>query len=362
LSQVYRTKPDYMVLFITMCLVSIGILMVFSASPIMGIKIGNSYYYLLRHIIAVIIGIFAIYAGYITDLDWLKEKRDPIIIFSGILLLAVLLPFIGTKISGAHRWLNLGVLLIQPSEIAKLGLIIYLASKLPEAPLSRQGLSILIAAIFMLLVLKEPDLGTTVVIASIFISMIFLAGAETKHIAAMLVLGLVAVIVLGMTVPHMKSRLMSYMDPNADPMGKSYQINQSLIAVGSGGFFGMGPGKSGQKFLYLTQNYTDFIFAIFCEEWGMLGAVVVVGLFLSFFGRGIKLARNATDDFKFLLSAGIVCWITMQAFVNIAVVLSLIPATGIPLPFISYGGTSLVILLYAVGLLLNISTFRRAAA
>jgi cell division protein FtsW len=359
LSQLYRTKPDYILLFITMCLVSIGVLIVFSASPIMGLRIGNDYYYLQRHILALIMGLIAMFAGTATDLNWLKEKRDLFIVVSGILLVAVLLPFIGTKISGAHRWLNLGVMLIQPSEIAKLALVIFLASKLPEMPMSRQGVAMLISVLFALLVFKEPDMGTALVIASIFVCMIFLAGINKKQILTILAVGMAAAVILSIATPHMRSRIQSYMDPGADPTGKSYQINQSLIAVGSGGFMGLGPGMSGQKFFYLTQNYTDFIFAILCEEWGMIGALITIGLFLSFFGRGIKIARNAPDEFTFLLSAGIVCWITLQAFVNISVVLSLIPATGIPLPFISYGGTSLVILLYGVGLLLNVSKYRR---
>jgi len=361
LSPVYKTRPDYVLLFIVAALLSIGLLMVFSASPTMAMRLGDNYFYLKRHVLSLAVGLLALYAGFKIDLNFLGKWSTYIITAAIVLLVIVFIPGIGVGISGARRWIYLGFLSFQPGEIAKFALIIYLAKELSSRSLSSAALGTLGAsALTALLIIKEPDLGTSIIIGVIAFSLFYLGGARIRNMLYVLAASFAGLIAISITSPYRMRRLIAYINPWSDPRGVGFHIIQSLIAVGSGGLFGLGLGGSKQKFFYLPQNYTDFIFAIFCEEMGLIGAMGVVLLFILFIGRGYRIARNAQDSFSMLLAGGIVSWIGFQAFLNMSVVVGIAPTTGIPLPFISYGGTSIVTALFAVGILLNISQFRVA--
>jgi cell division protein FtsW len=360
LYQDIKVKPDLLLLFVTAALVSVGILMVFSASPTMGMAHGDSYYYLKRHLVSVVIGLFALYAGYKTDLHLLKSSYNYLMGISILLLLLVLMPSIGTGIGGASRWIHLGFLSFQPGEFAKFALVVYLATHFSLYSLKRAAFPLGASLLTALLILKQPDLGTVIMIAVIALVAFFLAGTRSSYMLVTLGLGIVSLVAVSLAKPYRVRRLLAYLNPWSDPKGVGFHIIQSLIAVGSGGLFGLGLGQSRQKFFYLPQNYTDFIFAIFCEEMGLFGAVGVMALFFFFAVRGIRITRQAPDMYTTLLAGGLTAWITFQAMINISVVLGAIPTTGIPLPFISYGGTSLFVLLFSTGLLLNISQYRRA--
>jgi cell division protein FtsW len=358
LSQIYKVRPDYIILLITAALVSVGILMVFSASPTMGMAHGDSYFYLKRHLLSVAFGAIALYAGYKIDLEQMKNLSVYLIAISIILLMLVLIPYVGTGIGGASRWIHVGFISLQPGEIAKFSLVIFLASYFSQYSLKRPFVPALVAVLCALLILKQPDMGTAIMIIIIAFVAFFLAGTRTSYMLATLGIAILSIAVASIAKPYRVRRLFAYLDPWNDPQGVGFHIIQSLIAVGSGGLFGLGLGESRQKFFYLPQNYTDFIFAIFCEEMGLFGAIVVIFLFFFFAVRGIKIVRNSPDMFMALTAGGIVAWISFQAAINISVVLGVIPTTGIPLPFISYGGTSLLVLLLSTGLLLNISQYR----
>lgn len=361
MSQTYKYRPDYILLFIVVALLSIGLLMVFSASPTMAMKFGDSFYYLKRHLLALFVGCLALYAGFKMDLDNLKTWAPYIIAVSVFLLMAVFIPGFGIGRGGASRWIYLGFFSFQPAELAKVALIIFLAKQLSTKSLSTAILPALgVIFLTVLLVVREPDLGTSIIIAMISFALFYLAGTPVKHFIALILTSLFGLIVLSVTSPYRMKRLFAFINPWGDPRGKGFHIIQSLIAVGSGGLFGLGLGGSKQKFFYLPQNYTDFIFAIFCEEMGLIGASGIILLYFLFLGRGMRIVRNAPDNFTFLLAGGIVSWIGIQAILNMSVVLGLLPTTGIPLPLISYGGTSLVAALFSIGLLLNVSQYRKA--
>lgn len=361
MSQTYRSRPDYIILFIVAALLSIGLLMVFSASPTMAMKLGDSLYYLKRHIMALILGSFALYAGYRTDYFSLRNIPNYLIVASFILLILVFVPGLGVYIGGAKRWVSFGFFNFQPSEIAKLALILYAAKELSSKPISSAAIPILgVSIAFALLIFKQPDLGTSIIIMMIMFTMLYLAGIPSKFMLSASFLALAALAVMSIRSTYRMRRFLAYMNPWKDPLGVGFHIIQSLLAVGSGGLLGLGLGNSKQKFFYLPQNYTDFIFAILCEELGLIGAATVIILFFSFVARGMKIVRSAPDAFSMLIASGIVAWIGSQALLNICVVLGIVPTTGIPLPFISYGGTNLVVTMFSVGMLLNISQYRRA--
>jgi cell division protein FtsW len=335
--------------------------MVFSASPTMALRIGDSFYYLKRHLASLFVGALALYAGFKMDHGILKHWSTHIICVTLFLLLIVFIPGAGIGLGGARRWVYFGLFTFQPAELAKIALIIFLAKELSSKPLASAMWPALAATLTaFLLILKEPDLGTAMIIAMIAFAIFFLAGTPIKHFIAVIIVSISGLLFISLTSAYRMKRLLAYLNPWSDPRGVGFHIIQSLIAVGSGGLFGVGLGASKQKFFYLPQNYTDFIFAIFCEEMGLIGALGIILLFLLFVGRGIRIARSAPDAFSMLLSAGIVSWIGFQAILNMCVVVGILPTTGIPLPFISYGGTSLIATLFGVGLLLNISQFRLA--
>ncbi len=356
-----RPKIDYIFLFSVLVLTAIGLIMVFSASPSMALKLGDAYYYLKRHVLYLLLGLAALYFGARLDLEILKKWSGVLLVLSIALLMLVYVPGAGKKLSGASRWIDLGIFSFQPSELIKLTMVLFLARMLSASGknikeffnglLSPLALVGLVSA----LIIAQPDLGTAVAVSATSFIMIFCAGAKLPHMAALGAAGISAVMALSLTSAYRVRRLTAFIDPWKDPQGVGFHIIQSLLAVGSGGLFGLGLGASRQKFFYLPQQFTDFIFAILCEELGFIGGTGVIILFITLTVRGFRIAFAASDRFSFLLATGLISWLALQALINIMVVVGLIPTTGIPLPFISYGGTSTIINLFAAGVLLKIS-------
>lgn len=352
---------DYLFLFSVLALSAIGLIMVFSASPSMALKYGDAFYFVKRHLLYLLLGLLALYYGLRLDLQNLKNKALPILLLSVFLLLIVFIPGVGRKILGASRWIDLGLLSFQPSELIKFAMVLFLAKWLSENQDLLQNFTrgivppLLWLGLVSVLIIRQPDLGTVIVIGATVFAMLFFAGAQVWQLLSLGVTGVAGVIALSLTSPYRLRRLLAYLDPWKDPQGFGFHIIQSLLAVGSGGLLGLGLGASRQKFFYLPQQFTDFIFAILCEELGFVGGVGVVLLFFLFAARGFRIALSTPDKFKGLLAAGIVSWLMLQSLTNIMVVLGLVPTTGIPLPFISYGGTAAIINLFAVGIVLNVS-------
>ncbi|MDP1620201.1 MAG: putative lipid II flippase FtsW, partial [bacterium] len=290
-----------------------------------------------------------------------KKLSVPFFFVSMVFLILVFVPGIGTKIYGASRWVQFGPFSFQPAEMLKISLIMYLAAwlegKKEMVDDLYEGLvpfAIIVASISFLLI-KQPDIGTLGVTILIAMSVFFASGAKISHMFLMGAAGIASLFALIKFESYRMNRLLVFLNPELDPRGIGYQINQALLAIGSGGIFGVGLGHSLQKFNYLPEPVGDSIFAIIGEELGILGESVLIFLFIALAMRGFKIAKNAPDVFGRLTAVGIVSWIIFQAFINIAAISGLIPLTGIPLPFISYGGTSIVFLLAGVGILLNIS-------
>ncbi len=341
-----------------------GLIMLSSASSVLAYQtFGDSYYYVKHQVgYGVILGGLAFYVMSKIDYHYWRQYAFPIAVGTIVLLLLVFIPGFGVELLGAKRWINLGGFYFQPSEVVKLSFLIYLAAWLEKRGKEIHDVSygfisfmIMLGVLVLLIAVAQKDLGTTIVIAVISVVAYFVAGAPWKHIGAIAGGGIVAILALIKVAPYRAARLTVFLNPEVDPQGIGYHINQALLAVGSGGLFGLGLGHSRQKFNYLPEVTTDSIFAIIAEEMGFIFAFALVLLFLAFTMQALKIAKGAPDQFGKLLAVGIATWIGFQAFVNIGAMLSLLPLTGIPLPFISYGSSSMITLLAAVGLLANIS-------
>jgi cell division protein FtsW len=366
----HKTKkpPDYWLLVIVFTLLILGLVMVFSASSVTAA--GSSeyhhdpYYFLKRQGIWSCVGIFVLWWTSRLDLEKLRKWSLPIVLLSVVGLAVVLEKHVGVVVNGARRWIALGPFGFQPSEFAKFALVFYLADCL-----ARRGTKIqrfvrlipllIIFGVTVLLVNMEPDLGTALVIAASFMGVLFMSGARFSHLTGLVSVGLLAVIFQICKDQYKRERIMVFLHPWDDPGDKGYQIVQSLIGLGSGGVWGLGLGESRQKFFYLPEQHTDFIFSILGEELGLIGTLAVLFLFLMLLYRGLRVAVRSRDNYLALLAAGLSFTICFQAFLNIGVVSAALPLTGIPLPFISYGGTSLCITMAAVGLLVNVSSRRK---
>lgn len=355
-------KDSQQLLIITTILVCIGIVMIYSSSSCYAYeKFQDSAFYLKRHIVHFVIGL--ILALFIAKTNYRKIKHYTKVLFalSLLSLVLVLLPGIGHEAGGAKRWFRLGVLGFQPSEFAGLFLIIYLADLLErKSPLIKNFfygfLPLLVASgAVVLLILLQPDLGNAAMLLVVSIVMFFVAGANMVHFFPFLFLSVPAFYFLVFRVPYRLRRIVGYLDPWRDAQGAGFQIVQSFLALGSGGIFGLGLGCSRQKLFYLPHAYTDFIFSIIGEELGLIGTLFIVVLFIIFIWKGIKISTGARDLFGRFLAIGIVVSISLKALINIAVSTGAIPTKGLPLPFISYGGTSLIVNMIGVALLLNIA-------
>jgi cell division protein FtsW len=341
-----------------------GLIMISSAGVIYSeTRFGDPYYFFKHQLLyGVLPGTLVLYVLQKIDYRFWKKFAVPFFFVSIVFLLLVFVPGIGSKVYGASRWIQLGPFSFQPSEMAKLATIIYLAAWLESRGSNRikdmfEGVLPFLGIMGLIgfLIMKQPDTGTLGVIVLTSFAIYFVSGARINHLVWMSGFGMFALWILVKLEPYRFNRILAFLDPSADPQGIGYQINQALLAVGSGGFFGVGLGHSRQKFNYLPEPVGDSIFAIIGEELGMIGTTVLVVLFVMLALRGIKIAKNSPDMFGRLLATGIMMWIILQAFINISANIALVPLTGIPLPFISYGGTSLLFLMAAIGILLNIS-------
>lgn len=355
---------DYWLLIFVLALVTLGLIIVFSASSVSASssqRFSNDvFYFFKRQFLWILIGFAGMLAA--VNLDLMKARRFafPVIILCIALLFLVLIPGIGVCVSGARRWLSLGFFSFQPSEFAKLALIFYMADiieRRKEKFKEIKGVIIplIILGIICLLIEKEPDLGTTLVVAGTFFGLIFLSGYPVKYILGLAGAGVAVIAARILHESYRVKRMLAFINPWKDPLDTGYHTIQSLIALGSGGIFGVGLGQSRQKFFYLPEQHTDFIFAILGEELGLVGTLLVIFIFLVIMYRGFKIAIQASHPFYRLLGAGITFMIALQACINIGVVTAILPATGIPLPFISFGGSAMFFNLFSIGILLNIS-------
>lgn len=357
-------KSDNILIFTVFALLIFGLVMITSAGVVYSqSRFGDQYYFFKRQLFfGILPGLLACYICQKIDYHYWKKVSVPLFFASLILLVLVFVPGIGSRLYGASRWLQLGPISFQPSEMAKLSIIIYLAAWLESRGSKRikdffEGFLpfVGILAIVGFLIIKQPDMGTLGVIVITMLVMFFSSGSKLSHLFWMAMGGIASLFMLIKLAPYRLNRLLTFLDPGMDPKGIGYHINQALIAVGSGGILGLGLGHSRQKFYYLPEPVGDSIFAVLAEELGLIGSVALVVLFLVFALRGLKISKNSPDDFGKLLGIGITSWVIFQAFINISAIISIIPLTGVPLPFVSYGGTSIVFLLAGVGVLLNIS-------
>lgn len=358
-------KIDYVLLLIIGALLAFGLVTLLSASSVLSFqRFGNNYYYFLRQFFfGVVPGLVLMYL--FSRIDYhVWQKYAPLMVFGGIaLLVVVLIPGIGFKVGNARRWINLGFFLFQPSEFIKLALVFYLASwydkRQQHAHDLYYGFLPILAIVGLVtgLIIMQPDLGTMISLACIAAVMFFIGGVRLRYLAGATGISLLVMWVLIKAESYRFSRIMAFMNPQSDSKGISYQINQALLAIGSGGFWGNGFGQSRQKYNYLPEPIGDSIFAIMSEELGFIRVMLVLGLFLVLAYKGFQLALKAPDTFGRLVAGGITSWLVFQALINIGGITAIIPLTGIPLPFISYGSTALAINLAAAGVLLNISRY-----
>lgn len=359
-------RPDYWLSISIILLILVGLVTISSASAVLS-RTNNlpDNFYFFSQAKSAFLGLIFLYIGYRIDYNFWKKISPILLGINIILLLAVFIPGIGINLNGANRWINLGFTTFQPSEAIKLTLILYLAAWLEkkgnEVTDIKKSVApfVILVVIIIGLLMKQPDMGTSTVLLSIAGLMYFVSGANYIHIAGMISLGAAGIWLLIKTEPYRMQRFTIFLNPSSDNSGTGYQINQALMAVGSGGLLGLGFGKSRQKFNYLPESSTDSIFAVICEELGMLRAGLIVTLYILFAYRGYTVAKNAPDTFSRLVAVGITTWITAQAFINIFAILSLMPLTGVPLPFISYGGSAIIMLMFSCGILLNISKHNR---
>jgi len=357
--------PDHWIFAAVAGLIAIGLVMVFSASSATAYATyHDTAYFLKRQLMWLAIGGVFAYAAYRIDYTKLKRISPAIVGITIVLLVLTLIPHVGLQTGGARRWLGLSSISFQPSEIAKLSLVLFMAAKLSTIGQDVRSLvrgvvpCLLVAAAIAVPILLEPDMGTASLVMFTAFGMLFCAGARIEHLALTALALLPAVALMVGSSAYKRARILAFLDPWKDAQNTGFHIVQSLLALGSGGVFGLGLGASRQKFFYLPEAHTDFIFAVVGEELGMLGTFIVLALFAAFAIRAFVLAQRTTDRFGYFIIVGCALLIVIQAFINIGVVTSSWPVTGVPLPFISFGGTSLVVSLVSVALIMNVA--RRA--
>jgi cell division protein FtsW len=363
-----RSETDRWLFVVTLMLCLLGVVMIFSASAVTAQQqYGHSYIFVLRQVVWLLAGLAGMFALMKLDYHRLKE---PAVVYTALCLVLVMLmgTFFLDKSHATHRWIKIGPIGFQPSELAKLAVILYLAFFLDmrrraatSMEFTRQDLlkTILpcVAPVLacVALIVAQPDLGTSVDIVLIMTAILFVAGLSWKWLAVGLAAALPVLVLLITHVSYRMVRVMAFLNPDSDPKGAGFQLLQSLIAVGSGGFTGVGLMESKQKLFYLPEAHTDFIYAVICEELGYIGALIVLALFAVYAWRGLRATFNAPDGFGRMLALGVTVMVLFQSLINFAVVLGMMPTKGIPLPFVSYGGSSLLVMLLATGVLLNVS-------
>lgn len=356
---------DYKLFGIISALLIIGLIILSSASTVLSYNAykNNTHFFFHQLLYGTLIGLVLMYI--FSKIDYhIWQKYTPILILGSIILLvAVLIPGIGFKTGGSRRWISLGPIFLQPEEIVKLTLIFYIASWIDKRSSEIKDFyygmipTLVIIGLVAGLIILEPDIGTMLVVTAIGLSMLFIGGSQVKHLGWIVFSGLVFFAIIVKVEPYRVARFTAFLNPSVDPKGIGYQINQALLAIGSGGPWGYGYGHSRQKYNYLPEVMGDSIFAVTVEELGFFRSVLIIGLFMAFAWRGFKIAKNAPDTFGRMVAVGIVTWIIFQAFINIGAIIGLLPLTGIPLPFISYGSSALIVILAGMGVLLNISKY-----
>jgi cell division protein FtsW len=357
---------DRLLLLSTLVLVVFGALMIYSSTsvitPALAKKGATEFYYFKRHIFTIFVGLCFMFLAYTVKPASLKKIAIPLLLFSFVLLLLVFLPGIGVQVNGARRWIRLWPSTFQPSEFVKLSMVIFLARYLssqafrPESFISFVK-PLAVMAVFQAVMLIQPDFGAAMSLAFLTITMLFLSGTRLRYLISLSIFALPILFVL-IKEPYRLRRVTSFLDPWKDPQGSGFQLVQSFIAFGSGGMSGVGLGSSIQKLSYLPESHTDFIFSIIGEEFGFIGVSVIIALFVVIFFRGFSIANRTQDKFTYYLAVGLSLMISVQALVNFAVATGLVPTKGLPLPFISYGGSSLLMNMAAIGILLKISRGR----
>ncbi|MDD5254744.1 MAG: putative lipid II flippase FtsW [Candidatus Omnitrophica bacterium] len=347
---------------ITVTLVCIGVVMIYSASSIYAWeRYKDGFFFLKRHVSFVFIGAFLALLVMSTDYKNFRRYAKPFLLVSFVLLLLVLVPGIGREVSGARRWFRFKFLSFQPSELANLALIVYIADfiarKHSQMRMFWRGFAPPVGMLgaFCLLILVQPDLGTTIALASVVLVMLFVAGTRLTYLMSLFLASLPALYLLIFSVPYRRMRIMAFLNPWLDPKGSGFQIIQSQVALGSGNIFGVGLGQSKQKLFYLPAAHTDFIFSIIGEEMGLIGTIGVIVLFILFLHQALKVIRQSSDTFGYFLGLGLTLMLSFKAVINIGVSCGVLPTKGLPLPFISYGGSSFIFDLVSVGILLNIA-------
>ncbi|MCJ8502612.1 putative lipid II flippase FtsW [Desulfatitalea alkaliphila] len=354
---------DVPLLFAVLSLVGLGIVMVYSASSAVALeKFGSSAFFLKRQVFFALIGIVVLVCYSHIPYRWYRPLTYPLLIVALVLLVAVHIGGLGVAAGGAQRWLRFGPLTFQPAEVARLVLIIYMAyslSKKQEA-LGRFSVGLvphlLILAVFAVLLMMQPDFGSVMIFAALTWLLMFVGGVPLRHLLGALLLAAPVVYLLMVNAAYRLRRLISFLDPWQHPADEGYQMIHSLMAFGSGGLWGAGIGKGYQKLFYLPEPHTDFIFAVIGEELGFWGVLLIIGLFGLILWRGLRIAGGCSDIFGMLLATGIIFALALQVSINMGVCLGLLPTKGLTLPFISYGGTSLLLNMAAVGVLMNIGT------
>lgn len=359
-----RGGVDRVLLFCVLALLGLGCVVVFSSSVAVSEELYQSRSaMLLRHLMKVVMGLTLLLVMSQVDYRVLRRAALPLVVASGAMLALTLVPGfpLARTVKGATRWLDLGFLVVQPAEIAKISLVVFVAAILASGEGRirdwRRGvvpvLSVL--GIFAFFLVQQPNFGNVLTLGLMTGAMLWFGGARLTHLFGSGLSTAPVVMFLALQKPHVVTRFQGFLDPQADPMGASFQLRQSLMAFGSGGVFGLGPGAGRQSEFFLPDCHTDFVFAILGEEFGLLGTLAVVALFVVLLSRGLRIARNAQDVFGRHLAVGVTSMIGVVALLNMAVVLGLAPTTGLPLPFVSYGGSAMMVNLAGVGILLSVS-------
>jgi cell division protein FtsW len=357
-----KLAPDMWLVGVVVLLLSLGVVMVYSASAIVAAdRFHDPSFFLKKQLFWAVLGTGCLLGALRVDYRRLERWGVPILAAAGVLLVLVLVPPLAQPINGTRRWLRLGPVSFQPAELAKLALVVYLAAHLARAGQTvadfRRGLlpPLAVTGVLALLVLAQPDLGNCLALLAVTFALLFLAGSRVRHLAALWAAALPFLAVAVWLAPYRVRRIVTFLDPWSDPRGSGFQIIQSWLALGSGGLLGRGIGESRQKLFYLPEAHTDFVFAVIGEELGFVGAFAVVALFAVLVWRGLRVGLRAPDAFGAYLALGITVLIATQTLVNLGVVTGSLPTKGLPLPFISFGGSSLLVTMLAAGVLLNIS-------
>lgn len=346
----------------------VGLVMVLSASSVEALsRYGSPWYVFERQVLWVVVGVVLAVAGWRINYHLWERVGGPLLLVCLVLLVAVIVPGLGTTVSGGSRWLGIGGLSFQPSEITKLAIVTFGAGVLSRRVGQGRTWDAVRPVVFALaitaaLILKQPDMGTTLVLACITLGLLCAAGVPAKWIGGTVGILGGGAFLLALARPYRRARLLSFLNPWAHRAGSGYQEVQSLIGFANGHFLGVGLGASTAKWGFLPNAHTDFIFSIIGEELGLVGSLLVVALFVALALVGLRISARAPDRFGSLLAAGVTCWLTCQALLNMGAVIGLLPVTGVPLPFVSYGGSSLVFEMAAVGILLNVARRSRARA